>query len=290
LLSMFANFFLSLFRHQSKVRILGIALLFLLVVGWLDYLTGSYLFFDVFYLLPITIAAWFVGRNLGFGFALTSSLIVLLVNWNSRDTSIPLSLELWNVSARIAFFMLFAQLSNVLGSKLEDESRLARTDFLTGAGNARAFYDQAQMEIARSQRSGQPLSIAYIDLDNFKKVNDTRGHHEGDKVLKTVVETLKQTLRGSDFVARLGGDEFAVLLPETNDTQSRVLIQRLQSTLLQTTEDNGWPVTFSIGVLTCPQAPKHLDNIIAKADELMYKVKASGKNAVLHSTFQMVSP
>jgi diguanylate cyclase (GGDEF)-like protein len=279
---MFASFFFSLFRNQPKFRVLGVALFLLLVVGWIDYLTGSYLFFDVFYLLPITIVAWFVGRNLGFAFALASALIVVMVNWNSRDVSIPVGLELWNVSARIAFFMLFAQLSNVLGTKFEDESRLARTDFLTGAGNARAFYDQAQMELIRSQRSGQPLSIAYIDLDNFKKVNDTRGHHEGDKVLKTVVETLRQTLRGSDFVARLGGDEFALLLPETNDKQSKTLIRRLQTILLKTSEDYGWPVTFSIGVLTCLETPVNLDSVIAKADELMYKVKASGKNAVLH--------
>jgi diguanylate cyclase (GGDEF)-like protein len=279
---MFANFFFSLFRNQPKFRVLGIALLLLLIVGWIDYLTGSYLFFDVFYLLPITIVAWFVGRNVGFTFALASALIIFVVNWNSRDGTIASGLELWNVSARIAFFMLFAQLSNVLGVKFDDESKLARTDFLTGVGNARAFYDQAQMELIRSQRSGQPLSIAYIDLDNFKKVNDTKGHQEGDRVLKTVVETLKQTLRGSDFVARLGGDEFALLLPETSDKQSKTLVRRLQASLLKASEDHGWPVTFSIGVLTCLEPPMDLDRMIAKADELMYKVKASGKNAVLH--------
>ena len=121
---------------------------------------------------------------------------------------------------------------------------LARTDFLTGASNARAFYDQAQMEMSRLQRSGQPLSIAYIDLDNFKKVNDTRGHNEGDRVLKTVVETLKQTLRGGDFIARLGGDEFAVLLPSTNDEQSRALMKRLHAILLKASDDLGLASNF----------------------------------------------
>ncbi len=280
---MFANFFFILFRNQPKFRVLGVALLLLLVVGWLDYLTGSYLFFDIFYLVPITISAWFVGRNIGFSFALASALIIFMTNWNSEAA---FRIEVWNFAARFAFFMLFAQLSSVLGTKLENETQLARTDFLTGASNARAFYDQAQMEINRSHRSGQPLSIAYIDLDNFKKVNDTRGHGEGDKVLKIVVETLKQTLRGSDFVARLGGDEFAVLLPETNYVQSKALIQRLHSTLLTSSDAYGWPVTFSIGVLTCLEAPENLESIIAKADELMYKVKASGKNAILHSTLQ----
>jgi diguanylate cyclase (GGDEF)-like protein len=266
--------------------VLGIALLLLLLVGWLDSLTGLDLVFDIFYLLPVTIAAWFVGRNVGFLFAIASAFIVFLANLPLDGNPKLVITELWNVFARLTFFMLFAQLSNVLGVKLEHETQLARTDFLTGAGNARAFYDQAQMELSRLQRSKQALSIAYIDLDNFKKVNDTRGHNEGDRVLKTVVETLKQTLRGSDFIARLGGDEFAILLPSTNDVQSRTLIQRLHTTLLNCSDHYGWPVTFSIGVITCLEAPASLESFIAKADELMYKVKASGKNAVLHSTFQ----
>ncbi len=283
---MFANFFFSLLRNQSRIRVLGIALLLLLLVGWLDYLTGLELVFDIFYLLPVTIAAWFVGRNVGFVLALASALIVFLVNLPAQQNIQVISTELWNGFARLTFFMLFAQLSNVLGNKLEHETRLARTDFLTGASNARAFYDQAKMEMSRLQRSGQPLSIAYIDLDNFKKVNDTRGHNEGDRVLKTVVETLKQTLRGSDFIARMGGDEFAVLLPSTNDEQSRALMKRLHAILLKASDDLGWPVTFSIGVITCLEPPPSLESFVAKADELMYKVKASGKNAILHSTFR----
>lgn len=284
---MITNDLFTLLRRQSRFRILGIALLLLLLVGWLDYLTGLELVFDVFYLLPVTISAWFVGRNVGLWFALASAVTISWVNLRLTDTSSFLVTESWNFLAQLAFFLLFARLSNILGSRLEDETRLARTDFLTGASNARAFYDQAQMELNRSHRSGQPLSIAYIDLDNFKKVNDARGHKEGDRVLKTVVNTLKQTLRGSDLVARLGGDEFAVLLPDTNDVQSRALVKRLQAILLQASEASGWPVTFSIGVLTCLEAPQTLETMIAKADELMYKVKASGKNAVLHSTFRV---
>lgn len=279
---MFANFFFSLFRNQPRFRVFGVALLLLLVVGWLDYLTGSYLFFDIFYLVPITIAAWFVGRNIGFSFALASALIIFMTNWNAEG---DFGIEVWNFAARFAFFMLFSQLSSVLGTKLESETKLARTDFLTGASNARAFYDQAEMEISRSKRSGQPLSMAYIDLDNFKKVNDARGHSEGDKVLKIVVSILKQSLRASDLVARLGGDEFAILLPETDYPQSKMLAQRLRAELLKTSEHYGWPVTFSMGMLTCPEAPPDLQSMIDKADALMYKVKASGKNAVLHSTF-----
>jgi diguanylate cyclase (GGDEF)-like protein len=282
---MLANFFFSLLRNQSRMRVLGIALLLLLLVGWLDYLTGLDLVFDIFYLLPVTIAAWFVGRNVGFIFALASGVIVFLANLGVNNPNL-ISTELWNVFARLTFFMVFAQLSSILGNKLEHETQLARTDFLTGASNTRAFYDQAQMEMSRLQRSGQPLSIAYIDLDNFKKVNDTRGHSEGDRVLKTVVETLKQTLRGGDFIARLGGDEFAVLLPSTNDVQSRALMKRLHTILLKASDSYGWPVTFSIGVITCLEAPASLESFVAKADELMYKVKASGKNAILHSTFR----
>jgi diguanylate cyclase (GGDEF)-like protein len=284
---MFANYFFRLFRRFSKPRVFGISLLLLLVIGWLDYLTGYFLFFDVFYLIPVSLCAWFVNRNIGFIFAVICAITVFVANLSATENPGVLSVELWNLAAHLAFFMIFAQVSNLLGTKLEDETRLARTDFLTGASNARAFYDQAEMEISRSRRSHQPLSIAYIDLDNFKKVNDTRGHTEGDKVLKEVVSTLKQSLRASDLVARLGGDEFAILLPETDFVQSKVLAQRLRQAILKISEHYGWPITISMGVLTCPDAPPGLQSVIEKADALMYKVKASGKNAVLHSNFQI---
>ena len=114
---MLANFFFSLLRNQSRMRVLGIALLLLLLVGWLDYLTGLDLVFDIFYLLPVTIAAWFVGRNVGFIFALASGVIVFLANLGVNDPNL-ISTELWNVFTRLTFFMLFAQLSSVLGNKL----------------------------------------------------------------------------------------------------------------------------------------------------------------------------
>lgn len=89
---------------------------------------------------------------------------------------------------------------------------MAREDFLTGVLNSRAFYEMAQVEMARAARQDSPLSLAYIDLDDFKEVNDTLGHSTGDRVLQAVAATIMEDIRLTDAVARLGGDEFAILL------------------------------------------------------------------------------
>ncbi|MFA4915140.1 MAG: GGDEF domain-containing protein [Syntrophales bacterium] len=116
------------------------------------------------------------------------------------------------------------------------------------------------MEIERSQRHKHPFTVTYFDLDNFKTVNDRFGHSMGDNVLCTVVRYAKTHLRKMDIVARLGGDEFAFLLPETDQVQARVAISKIQISLLDEMYRNDWPVTFSIGVLTCIKRHKRLTN------------------------------
>ena len=105
---------------------------------------------------------------------------------------------------------------------------MARIDFLTGVLNSRAFYQIATAEIQRSGRYGHPLTLAYIDLDNFKTVNDEFGHSTGDELLKTVARTFSDNLRSSDYVARLGGDEFAILMTETSAQAALNVVARIQ--------------------------------------------------------------
>ena len=130
-----------------------------------------------------------------------------------------------------------------------------------------------------------PFTLAYIDLDNFKTVNDQLGHATGDQVLRTVVSSVKKNIRRTDIVARLGGDEFALLLPETNQESARVVLSKIQDGLLEEMRKNNWPVTFSIGVLTCRVAPPSTDALVSMADELMYSVKHDGKNGVKYATY-----
>ena len=172
-----------------------------------------------------------------------------------------------------------------LKSAMEREKELARTDFLTGAPNARHFHDLVQQEIDRFQRYRRPFSIAYLDLDNFKTVNDLFGHGVGDKVLCAVVQRVGSRLRKTDVVARLGGDEFAFLLTETDREAAQAIIVEIHRDLLIEMQRQDWPVTFSIGVLTCLDTPQSADELIKKADNLMYSVKKNGKNAVSYSTY-----
>src|SRR6185295_7052159 len=186
---------------------------------------------------------------------------------------------------RLAFFVIITRLLSALRAATERERELARVDYLTGAMNSRLFYDVTQMEIDRCQRYKRPFTVAYIDLDNFKMVNDRYGHAGGDEVLRGVVRSLRRHARKTDVVARLGGDEFALLLPETDHEFARVALTKLHAGLLEEMRRNEWPVTFSIGVLTCCPAPSTAKELIRIADELMYAVKRETKNGLRYSVY-----
>jgi diguanylate cyclase (GGDEF)-like protein len=167
-----------------------------------------------------------------------------------------------------------------LKSLLKKEHELARIDPLTNVPNRRAFYEALDKERVRSLRYRRPLTIAYVDLDNFKKVNDALGHAVGDELLVQVAAGLSCNLRASDYVGRLGGDEFAVLLPETDATAAKLVLGKLRLRLLEQMKAHGWQMTFSIGAATFLDPPGSLDVIIRVADETMYAIKAHGKDNV----------
>jgi len=172
------------------------------------------------------------------------------------------------------------QWSKALKNGLEREKALARTDSLTQIANRRAFYELASTEINRAHRYKRPFTIVSMDLDNFKIVNDRFGHKIGDTLLCSVANTIQKNIRATDVVARLGGDEFTVLLPEIGAESARVVAHKLQKELLDTMQTNEWPVTFSMGVVTFNSAPATVDEMLKKADTLMYSAKQSGKNII----------
>jgi len=169
---------------------------------------------------------------------------------------------------------------------LRREHELARIDPLTSVPNRRAFYEVLQRERHRLERNGRPLTLAYIDLDNFKEVNDGFGHKAGDSVLTAVASVMARSLRKADVVARLGGDEFAIMLPETNADAARQVVTKLHMRLMEAMKENGLPITFSIGSVTFTGALGTVEDLLQKADELMYAVKIHGKSNV---RFEVVS-
>lgn len=163
---------------------------------------------------------------------------------------------------------------------LNKEKQLARIDPLTGVPNRRAFYEALQRERHRLKRHHRPVTLVYIDLDHFKEVNDNFGHQAGDSVLITVANVMSKNLRQGDLVARLGGDEFALLLPEISAEQACVAVNKIHSRLIESMKDNGLPITFSIGTVTFLHPLGGIEDLLQKADEVMYSVKTHGKSNV----------
>ncbi len=249
-------------------------------IGLLDYISGYELAFSLFYLLPIMIVTWFVGRRVGLLFSLLASLFWFSADYFSgHDYSNPI-FYFWNTAIRLAFFVIVVLLLSALQNALENEKALARIDRLTGATNGDFFYFILQSEIDLQQRYKGVFTLAYLDLDNFKQVNDDYGHLAGDQLLKQVVYTIRSSTRRTDIVARMGGDEFSILLRKTDIEDARVVISRIQQGLLSEMQKNHLPVTFSMGVVTYRSPVKTTDELIKMADDLMYEIKRSGKNNV----------
>ena len=253
--------------------------------GVIDYLTGYEIAFSAFYLFPISLLTWFAGKRLGIAASIASALVGLLADLETGHSSAHPAIYIWNSLIRLSFFIIVTFLLSALRKAHEREMELARIDSLTGAVNARFFSEMVRMEIERSLRNKQPFTIACIDLDNFKSLNDSFGLSMGDKALCTIVKQAKSQLRKADVVARVGGDEFAFLLPETNQAAAQAALQRVHTSLLDEVGKNGWPLTFSMGVLTCIKTTQTSDELIKRANELMYWAKKNGTNSIHYSVY-----
>jgi len=267
-------------KITNKLAIVVGCLIITAFLGVTDFLTGPYLSFSIFYLIPVMLAAWFVGQTFGVSVAFICAAVWFTADeFNSLDYPHYL-IPYWNAFVRLCFFLANAFLLSMVKRAFEKEKKISRMDALTGAMNSRAFYETAETEVERMRRRSAPLSVAYIDVDNFKGVNDTLGHSVGDKLLAMVVHTMKRELRGLDIVARLGGDEFAAMLPETDQSGAIKVVGRMKEKLDETMSENRWPVTFSVGLITFTKPPFSVNELIKEADGLMYEVKNNGKNSI----------
>lgn len=255
------------------------------LLGFTDYKTGAELSFSIFYLFPVLFVTWRAGLFYGIAISLISAVTWYYSDISTHEAYSHVLIPIWNAAVRFGFFLFGTYMLTSLRKALDREKALALTDPLTGAANARLFYMHAENEIERMRRSKKPLSAAYIDVDNFKTVNDTMGHSAGDSLLRVVACTLCQGTRSTDITGRLGGDEFAILLPETDNNGADVLINKLRDSLTEAMRLSKWPVTFSIGIATFASPPESVNDLIKKADDLMYSVKNTSKNNVQRQIF-----
>jgi diguanylate cyclase (GGDEF)-like protein len=244
-----------------------------------DELTGPDVSFTVLYLGPIAFATWFVSSPAGIVLSAASAVASLASDFASRATPLPTTIAAWNLAVQLGTFFALVLLLSALKARLVFEQQLARTDPLTLVSNRRAFVEQAGVELERSRRTGKPITVAYLDCDDFKIINDLLGHAQGDALLCNVATTLRGGTRAIDCVARLGGDEFGLLLVDADGGTAETLIQRLRTALATATYQEGWAVSFSIGAAIFVTPPRSVDDMLRHADRLMYDAKRSGKNA-----------
>jgi diguanylate cyclase (GGDEF)-like protein len=160
---------------------------------------------------------------------------------------------------------------------------LAIHDPLTRVLNARAFSDRLTQELNRNRRYRHPVSLLYLDLDNFKALNDSRGHQTGDTVLRLVADAMRLAVRETDIVGRMGGDEFAVLMPETDGALADTVARRLNEGI-KTAFPASPVVSASIGIVSFDDTTATADDVLRRGDQAMYEAKRSGKDQVVHVT------
>jgi diguanylate cyclase (GGDEF)-like protein len=250
----------------------------ILIIAYLDYVKAQdYISLDVFYCLPVIQAA-----RLGAVHAMRRSdshvpdviAIVAAVAWSAAEAAIiwpdfPLSVLALNVFTRSVTFTVIGRVV----AKLMRERARGRRDALTHLYNRLEFFERFEIERSRSERSGKPYSLLFVDIDRFKNLNDELGHLVGDEALKLVAEVLRENSRAADTACRFGGDEFALLFPETDEATCTMLVNRIKLESAREFLQQGWPISLSIGHVTETGKRHSADQIVHMADARMYASK-----------------
>jgi diguanylate cyclase (GGDEF)-like protein len=264
------------------------------LVGLLDYVKGPWLSFALLYVTPVLAAAWWLGRGPALLAGLTAGLAWFEAEaWGHRGE--PTRVLMWNSMSRLVMLLAMAAMvvriredrrrlkhvNEQLAQLLTGAEKLARTDPLTGLPNRRAFLERVTDELARARRNATPVCLAYLDVDNFKHLNDQRGHAEGDEFLRHIAQAIKETIRATDVAARLGGDEFAVLFTEAKRTAVDPLAHRLLARVRALGDRYpGLDLGASVGMAWFDAPPDDPELLLQRADRAMYEAKLAGKHRV----------
>ncbi len=193
-------------------------------------------------------------------------------------------------------FLLTGYLTSMLAADVQNGREIlelmSETDEMTGLRNRRSFKKAITAELKKAIRYSRSFSIMMIDADNLKAINDQFGHGTGDKLIKSVAESIRESLRDSDILARFGGDEFIVMLPETDAGHAQEAGERIRKSVENTSfsvDGNRISSTVSIGIASYPQDSTAIEDLLGKADEALYQSKGLGKNVVSSYTEETVS-
>ena len=264
---------------RRAVRLVGYVLLTLLVY-WANALTPPAARLGILYIVPVLLVTWTDGLRWGIVAGIASIALRETVAWDQMPADTPLGWRIANGASYVAVVAVAMAGLQTLRRSQAQLAQLVIQDQLTNVLNARAFSERLGQELDRNRRYPRPLALLYMDLDNFKVINDTHGHQTGDAVLRLVADAMRSSVRHADVVGRLGGDEFAVLMPETDAPLADAAAKRLVAGLRNVFK--GTPnVTASIGVVSCTATDASTDDLLRRADQAMYDAKKMGKDRVV---------
>lgn len=238
---------------------------------------GQYISLDLLYCLPIIQTARFSAIHASRSYDTQTPIIIgilLAFVWSSIEAAViwpdfPIAVFILNTFTRS---VVFTVIGRVL-IKLWREKEYSRKDALTELANRRELLERLRVEQSRSERTRRPYSLLFIDIDQFKAMNDIHGHQVGDEALRVLAKILMACSRKVDVAARLGGDEFVLLLPDTNKQSCEMMVKRIEETTKQAFEVRSWPISVSIGRTTNIGNSQDAENVIGLADKNMYAVK-----------------
>ncbi len=259
----------------ASVSYLAIVLIFAFDIG-----TDATIQLHLLYVFPLTMIALHCKQVNLVVLAVILALVlqgITLVSYGD----IPLFSKLVIALLVLPTNILVAYVSRIARTNYMETRRNATIDPLTELNNRRSIESYTNTEIERQRRYGGVFSVAVLDLDGFKALNDSRGHHIGDEALKVVADVLRKQTRHSDMVGRLGGDEFVILLPNTGAEDCLSLCQQLALKIANRMSEDSFAITASIGCTTIDQPPPSVLDALMKADKAMYAAKAMGKGGVV---------
>lgn len=271
-------------EHRRSVLFAGTILL---AIATLDVLTRVQLRIPQFYLIPVVLIAWHVGLRTSIATAILTTTIIFVCGVQAGYHDARPFTFFSEQFATLVFFIAAGVLAARLRGIQDDLTEFVRRDHLTGIANRTALMERLTLELARHRRTAQSFALVFIDCDNFKEINDRRGHQEGDHFLQIVAATLQGAVRTTDFVSRLSGDEFVVFLPGTDPHGAQCVADTLEVRLREGTIRTGWHMTFSIGVAVFTTPPANPDIAIRHADHLMYVAKQAGKGRSILEVFEV---
>ncbi|MEW5821441.1 MAG: GGDEF domain-containing protein [Cyanobacteriota bacterium] len=263
-----------------------LSLLIVAITGIIDYKTNNSISLSAFYVFPIAFLAWHSQKSIVLVFTIIAAIIRSeIIIYFIDKAFIDLGICIWNFLISLLLYIPTGLIIIRLKQAYCKEKELARIDFVTGISNWNSFSEAIIRENERCKRYKIPLSIVYLDCDNFKILNDTKGHTSGDNSLKLVARTINDNIRKLDLVARLGGDEFAIILSNAGQEEACLVVNKIKKILLTKMQENNYPITFSIGIATFVNPHESAEEMLQLADQLMYEVKRESKNAIKQKVY-----